>query len=492
MSTDPSDPFEPLDRIDPPDQWDDITSRAAELGDVILGEEAVRDGRSTRTRALLAVAAALVLVVGGLALARSGDDAREVATADTTTPPPSTIPGACPFSLEPGPDVPSLRPSEVPATPEAALTPLTAGEGEVGENVVRVLVTTFPSSEAQSRSRWSGWGPAESIGWFDGGTPAGLLTSEPPAGPSRLTAAGGGHLGEADVACRDVLVLVSIPATSSALEPGPSSPTTAPEATAGPTTPSGERSEGVDRSTTTTHRDGTGPVFLCLHPEQQSCHDTRGGPEAGPGQSDNDLAAGRRVSALIETVLDAVRFPEPESAGNESAASTAAASPSPSTTPPPGAPTTAGPTTAPPAGQEASGSRVTGTLTRPGETTFKVWANGDQGVCAEVGREPVVCTGFAAGRAPIDTSGDVGSAPGFLALSSTDPDRSTLHYGLLPCCYETVVLITEDGGRVEAGISTDRRVWAVADPSPLPRDEAPPVTILAVQGDGTQVEIPPA
>lgn len=67
----PADPFDPLRQVDPPDQWDDIAARAATEAAALDVEDAGR--RRPRAVAMLAVAAAVLLVVGGIALARTGD-----------------------------------------------------------------------------------------------------------------------------------------------------------------------------------------------------------------------------------------------------------------------------------------------------------------------------------------------------------------------------------------------------------------------------------
>ncbi len=95
---------------------------------------------------------------------------------------------------------------------------------------------------------------------------------------------------------------------------------------------------------------------------------------------------------------------------------------------------------------------------------------------------------------PLRTGFSDGGVPG-VALASSDTDRSSLHYGRLACCFEGVELITADGERIDARLSADRRVWAVADPSPRSFGsfgEVPPGTIVYVEADGTEVEVPTA
>lgn len=324
----PTDPFEPLRHIDPPDQWGDISARAADGAvDVDLDDGGHRRNGRPRTRALLAVAAALVLVVGGIALARSGDgDGDEVATADTTVPA-STISGACPFSLEPGPGVPTLEPAPRPvATPPAALDPPTVGVGRVGELRVAVAVSTFPPEAALGRSRWSSYEEGVAIGWLEGEDPIQVLrTGDLGLGPDLLGVSGGGRLGGADERCRDVLVQVvqPNPNASTATTNGPTTapPTsTGPPTTAAPTTtapsPAPADDEDPTPSTETTTTSSPAVSGSCVD-SSVPCDDTvvpgdEPDPAVGdPADGDPAVAAEAEARALIEVVLGAVRFPEP-------------------------------------------------------------------------------------------------------------------------------------------------------------------------------------
>ncbi|HEX7135751.1 MAG TPA: hypothetical protein VF228_24445, partial [Iamia sp.] len=100
------DPFRALDRIDPPDQWDEIGRRAAAPGvDLDLG--AVPDIRPRRRAAVLVAAAAVALVAGAV-VATSGDGEPGGVTATST---PGALRGPCPFTLDPDVVVPPLVPA---------------------------------------------------------------------------------------------------------------------------------------------------------------------------------------------------------------------------------------------------------------------------------------------------------------------------------------------------------------------------------------------
>ncbi|WCO65788.1 hypothetical protein PO878_14895 [Iamia majanohamensis] len=284
MPTDPSSPFDPLDRLDPPDQWNDIAARAADPERVaVAGPDRPPAGGRRRAAAVLAVAAAVVLLVGGIALARSGDGGGEVSTAASPPGGPDVIPGACPFSTEPGPGVPTLEPAPRPVdAPSAALDPPTVGVGRVGDLRVAVAVSSFPPGEVEVRERWSTTGEGVAIGWLAGEDPIQVLrTGDLGLGPDLLAVSGGGHLGDPVDRCRDVLVQVVQP------NPGADTRGDVPPATTAPRdegTSTGGSTAGSESATTASAR----------------------------GESDDDPAAVAEAEAraLIEEVLEAIRFPE--------------------------------------------------------------------------------------------------------------------------------------------------------------------------------------
>lgn len=348
-----TDPFEPLGRIDPPDQWDDIAARAADP-DVELDEPA-GGGRRPRGLALLAVAAALVLVVGGLALATSGDDDELTAANGPGSVGGAVIPGECPFSLAPGEGLPDLQPADpwFPATTSAdALDPPTVGRGQVDGIQVDVQVSTFPVSEAQRQARWSGPDGAAAVGWFEDAQTAPL---DARSAAARLALVfGGGHLGRHDETCRDVLVGVRVPDPAPETGRDPARPlqsASTTEATPGvaaaPTTSSTTTDPGQDQvqtpglcvgpapcddasgggsgttidpeSTTTSTTAPDGQAGSCVS-SAQPCDDTKG-PLAELDAIDVTEEAIQRGRELIERILDAIRFPEPtpDDGGDDSA-----------------------------------------------------------------------------------------------------------------------------------------------------------------------------
>ena len=101
------DPFRALDRLDPPDQWDEIARRAGS-DDVDLDLDAtVRALRPRRRATLLVAAAAAVALVAGIAVA-GPDDGRDEGVA--TDPPVTTEAPDCPFHLDPAADLPPVTP----------------------------------------------------------------------------------------------------------------------------------------------------------------------------------------------------------------------------------------------------------------------------------------------------------------------------------------------------------------------------------------------
>lgn len=111
-----SDPFRSLDRVDPPDHWDEITRRAGH-DDVDLDLGTVPHLRPRRRAAALVAAAAVAALVAGATVAGVGrGDGDEDVTA--TDPPTAAVAGPCPFTLDPELVVPPLRPGAGdPASP---------------------------------------------------------------------------------------------------------------------------------------------------------------------------------------------------------------------------------------------------------------------------------------------------------------------------------------------------------------------------------------
>ena len=265
-------------------------------------------------------------MVGGIALARSGDDGDEVATADSTVPSP-TISGACPFSLEPGPGVPTLEPAPRPvAAPPAALDPPTVGVGRVGELRVAVAVSTFPASQVQARSRWSSYEDGVAVGWLQGEDPIQVLrTGDLGLGPDLLGVEGGGHLGDADARCRDVLVQVVQPNPGAGADPtqttepgtGVQTSSVVPDPTEAPTTtgpcPANARCAELPNDGETSTTTSVSPTVARSCAEGSApCDDTVvPGDEPDPADDDPAVAAEAEARALIEVVLGAIRFPDP-------------------------------------------------------------------------------------------------------------------------------------------------------------------------------------
>lgn len=106
------DPLRALDRIDPPDQWDDIARRATD-DDVRLDLDETGTGPGRRRAAALVAMAAAVALVAGIAVAGARDTGDEGVVA--TDPPATTAPtAACPFTLDPAADVGTLEPGPPP------------------------------------------------------------------------------------------------------------------------------------------------------------------------------------------------------------------------------------------------------------------------------------------------------------------------------------------------------------------------------------------
>ncbi|HEV7722706.1 MAG TPA: hypothetical protein VGO60_15545 [Iamia sp.] len=133
------DPFRRLDRIDPPEQWDEITRRAAASGvDLDLG--AVPDIRPRRRATALVAAAAAIALVAGIAIAGVGDAGdEEEHTATTTAPAPADEGTTCPFAVESLPGV-ALDESIVPPHDLALGQDATSREGTVDGRSLRVTV----------------------------------------------------------------------------------------------------------------------------------------------------------------------------------------------------------------------------------------------------------------------------------------------------------------------------------------------------------------
>ncbi len=97
--------FRPLDRIDPPDQWDVVAARATEPDRVDL--LAPDRPRRARRAALVGAAAALVLLGGAVVRAAGDSDGSvtvddEAVAAATDEPTPAGVQGPCPFTLGDG------------------------------------------------------------------------------------------------------------------------------------------------------------------------------------------------------------------------------------------------------------------------------------------------------------------------------------------------------------------------------------------------------
>jgi hypothetical protein len=103
------DPFRALDRLDPPDQWDEIACRAgSDDVDVDVDLDTVGTLRPRRRAALLVAAAAAAALIAGIAVAGPDDGGDEGVSA---TDPPATGEAAdCPFHLDPAADLPAVIP----------------------------------------------------------------------------------------------------------------------------------------------------------------------------------------------------------------------------------------------------------------------------------------------------------------------------------------------------------------------------------------------
>jgi hypothetical protein len=167
----PPDPrFRALDGIEPTDQWDEITRRAA-ASDGAVG---VGDDRPRR-RAALVVAAALLFVLGvvGAALALSGDDRTKVDTSpadqsSTTAVTPTTLfdGGGCGFGFEGDPQL-----TGGPADPPLIEPSGTTAHGVVGEQTIEIHVpgtVVIDLVGEQTQEIDYGRGPATLWFWGDG------------------------------------------------------------------------------------------------------------------------------------------------------------------------------------------------------------------------------------------------------------------------------------------------------------------------------------
>jgi len=174
------DPFRPLDRIDPPEQWDEIGRRATAPGvDLDLGT--VPDIRPRRRAAALVAAAAMLALVAGIAVAGAGGDADQDVLADDPSSP--TTPGeACPFHLDPAAGFPELTPGE--PSIEGAAGDLTGVPGipagtdrwaEIAGRLTMVTVGHDPDSTGRTFGRATAMLPDGSAkSWYHTG---GFLTA---------------------------------------------------------------------------------------------------------------------------------------------------------------------------------------------------------------------------------------------------------------------------------------------------------------------------
>lgn len=138
------DPFDRLEGIHPPDQWDDITRRSAAPDDLVVDLTAARP---PRRRALgVAAAALVVLALGAAVLAVRGgdDDGLTTAATDPTAPAVGpTVPGTCPFALASSDGLPPLEPGRTPvenAEVAPAEADVTWGHLTVDELPIEVVV----------------------------------------------------------------------------------------------------------------------------------------------------------------------------------------------------------------------------------------------------------------------------------------------------------------------------------------------------------------
>lgn len=330
----PADPFDPLQRLDPPDQWANITARTSDpSADTYGGDGDGGAGRRLRARALLAVAAALVLVVGGIALARSGDEDDELTAADGQGPSGgSVIPGECPFSLAPGPDIPVLMsgPLSVGSPVDTLARPATVGHGTVGSSGldVEVAAGTLPTGPGEGEG-WEGPDEGASVGWFD----APPVAVESQERRKLVWVLEGEHLGGAGEPCRDILVSVRVGLgrdrddggegrpddTATEVDPTTTMTTAPPLGTASSTTGGPPHSSASSVPETGPVRPGgtesTGPGSTESPQTTTPAPDDAGaGSDLGPpGEAEPTVLTERTeasVRPLIDAILDAVRFPD--------------------------------------------------------------------------------------------------------------------------------------------------------------------------------------
>jgi len=131
------DPFRTLDRVDPPDRWDDIVDRAS-LAAQTDPVHHLDDRRRRPPRALVAAAAVFALLAGGAVIARAATDdggsSQGVAAGPTTgsavaDPAGPVLDGPCPFRFATDSGLPAVTPGPLPDTshpieefPGAAIT----------------------------------------------------------------------------------------------------------------------------------------------------------------------------------------------------------------------------------------------------------------------------------------------------------------------------------------------------------------------------------
>ena len=103
------DPFRALDRLDPPDQWDEIARRSgSDEADVDL--DPVRTLRPRHRAVALVAAAAAAALVAGIAVATTHDGDEGAATVATDPRAPFAEDADCPFHLDPAADLPPVTP----------------------------------------------------------------------------------------------------------------------------------------------------------------------------------------------------------------------------------------------------------------------------------------------------------------------------------------------------------------------------------------------
>lgn len=194
------DPFRSLDRVDPPDHWDEITRRAGH-DDVDLDLGADPHLRPRRRAAALVAAAAVAALVAGATVAGVGrGDGDEDVTA--TDPPPAAVAGPCPFTLDPELVVPPLRPG--------------AGDPEAPYHRQRMSSVQAPPTAPGS------WGTLDDAGipvtvavYADADTapaPAGVAVQEVPDDPDAVEVIAWRPLA-GSATCRTAEVRVRLPLT---------------------------------------------------------------------------------------------------------------------------------------------------------------------------------------------------------------------------------------------------------------------------------------